>query len=33
MHPHPTLPESIEEAAEQVEHRAIHIFNPAQSSK
>jgi dihydrolipoamide dehydrogenase len=29
MHPHPTLPESIEEAAEQVEHRAVHIFNPA----
>ncbi|MEW6349824.1 MAG: dihydrolipoyl dehydrogenase [Thermodesulfobacteriota bacterium] len=28
MHPHPTLPESIEEAAEQIEHRAIHIFNP-----
>jgi len=28
IHPHPTLPESIEEAAEQVEHRAIHIFNP-----
>ncbi len=30
MHPHPTLPESIEEAAEQVEHRAVHIFNPSQ---
>lgn len=29
MHPHPTLPESIEEAAEQIEHRAIHIFTPA----
>jgi dihydrolipoamide dehydrogenase len=28
IHPHPTLPESIAEAAEQVEHRAIHIFNP-----
>jgi len=28
IHPHPTLPESIEEAAEQVEHRAIHIFSP-----
>jgi dihydrolipoamide dehydrogenase len=28
IHPHPTLPESVEEAAEQVEHRAIHIFNP-----
>ena len=27
IHPHPTLPESIEEAAEQVEHRAIHIFS------
>jgi len=27
MHAHPTLPESIEEAAEQVEKRAIHIFN------
>ncbi|HMK36398.1 MAG TPA: dihydrolipoyl dehydrogenase [Desulfomonilaceae bacterium] len=31
IHPHPTLPESIEEAAEEVEHRAIHIFSPAQS--
>jgi dihydrolipoamide dehydrogenase len=28
IHPHPTLPESIEEAAEQVEKRAIHIFTP-----
>lgn len=28
IHPHPTLPESIEEAAEQVEHKAIHIFSP-----
>jgi dihydrolipoamide dehydrogenase len=28
IHPHPTLPESIEEAAEQIEHRAIHIFSP-----
>lgn len=28
IHPHPTLPETIEEAAEQVENRAIHIFNP-----
>lgn len=28
IHPHPTLPESIEEAAEQVERRAIDIFNP-----
>jgi dihydrolipoamide dehydrogenase len=27
MHPHPTLPESIEEAAEQVEHLAIDIFS------
>ena len=27
VHPHPTLPESIEEAAEQVEQHAIHIFN------
>ena len=32
IHPHPTLPESIEEAAEQIEHRAIHIFSP-QSAK
>ncbi|MFH0826219.1 MAG: dihydrolipoyl dehydrogenase [Pseudomonadota bacterium] len=29
IHPHPTLPESIEEAAEQIENRAIHIFNPS----
>jgi len=28
IHPHPTLPETIEEAAEQVEHHAIHIFSP-----
>jgi len=28
IHPHPTLPESIEEAAEQIEHKAIHIFSP-----
>jgi dihydrolipoamide dehydrogenase len=28
VHPHPTLPESIEEAAEQVENRAIHVFSP-----
>jgi dihydrolipoamide dehydrogenase len=28
MHPHPTLPESIEEAAEQIQERAIHIFSP-----
>ncbi|MBI4964674.1 MAG: dihydrolipoyl dehydrogenase [Desulfomonile tiedjei] len=33
IHPHPTLPESIEEAAEQVEHRAIHIFNPPEKKK
>ncbi len=32
VHPHPTLPESIEEAAEQVEQRAIHIFNVPKSS-
>jgi dihydrolipoamide dehydrogenase len=32
MHPHPTLPESIEEAAEQVEHRAIHIFSAPRAS-
>ena len=31
MHPHPTLPESIEEAAEQIESRAIHIFNPGKN--
>jgi len=29
IHPHPTLPETIGEAAEQVERRAIHIFTPA----
>ncbi len=28
IHPHPTLPESIQEAAEEVEHRAIDIFTP-----
>jgi dihydrolipoamide dehydrogenase len=33
IHPHPTLPESIEEAAEEVEHRAIHIFTPEQRKK
>jgi dihydrolipoamide dehydrogenase len=33
IHPHPTLPESIEEAAEEVERRAIHIFTPAPSKK
>jgi len=32
IHPHPTLPESIEEAAEQVERRAIHIFSAPKSS-
>jgi dihydrolipoamide dehydrogenase len=33
IHPHPTLPESIEEAAEEVGHRAIHIFTPEQLRK
>jgi dihydrolipoamide dehydrogenase len=33
IHPHPTLPESVEEAAEEVEHRAIHIFTPEQRKK
>jgi len=33
IHPHPTLPESIEEAAEQAEHRAIHIFSPPSKSE
>lgn len=28
MHPHPTLPETIQEAAEQIENRAIHLFAP-----
>jgi dihydrolipoamide dehydrogenase len=28
IHPHPTLPESIQEAAEQVERKAIDIFTP-----
>jgi dihydrolipoamide dehydrogenase len=28
IHPHPTLPESIQEAAEQVENKAIDIFTP-----
>lgn len=32
IHPHPTLSEGIEEAAEQVEHHAIHIFSPPASS-
>lgn len=32
IHPHPTLPESIEEAAEQIENRAIHIFNPKKTA-
>lgn len=31
MHAHPTLPESIEEAAEQIERHAIHIFNPGKA--
>lgn len=29
IHAHPTLPEGIAEAAEAVENRAIHIFNPS----
>lgn len=33
IHPHPTLPESIEEAAEQAEHRAIHIFSPPSTAE
>jgi len=33
IHPHPTLPESIEEAVEQIEHKAIHIFNPPVSGQ
>ncbi|MEJ2718055.1 MAG: dihydrolipoyl dehydrogenase [Deltaproteobacteria bacterium] len=33
IHPHPTLPESIEEAAEQTENRAIHIFNPVRADR
>ncbi len=28
IHAHPTLPEGVEEAAEAIENRAIHIFNP-----
>lgn len=28
IHAHPTLTEGIEEAAEDIEHKAIHIFNP-----
>jgi hypothetical protein len=28
IHTHPTLPEGIEEAAEAVENKVIHIFNP-----
>jgi len=28
IHAHPTLPEGVEEAAEAVENKAIHIFNP-----
>jgi len=33
IHAHPTLAEGIEEAAEQVEHRAIHIFTPPEKSR
>lgn len=33
MHAHPTLPESIEEAAEQIEHHAIHIFSPGKPAQ
>jgi dihydrolipoamide dehydrogenase len=33
IHPHPTFSEGIEEAAEQVERRAIHIFSPPETSK
>jgi dihydrolipoamide dehydrogenase len=29
MHAHPTFSESIEEAVERLEHKAIHIFDPA----
>jgi dihydrolipoamide dehydrogenase len=32
IHPHPTLPETLEEAAEQVESKAIHIFTPAKTA-
>ncbi len=32
IHPHPTLPETIEEAAEQVENKAIHIFSAKKSA-
>ncbi|MDW7679497.1 MAG: dihydrolipoyl dehydrogenase [bacterium] len=28
IHAHPTLPEGIGEAADDIEHKAIHIFNP-----
>ena len=28
IHAHPTLTEGIGEAAEDIEHKAIHIFNP-----
>lgn len=30
IHPHPTLSEGIEEAAEQMERHAIHIFSPSE---
>jgi dihydrolipoamide dehydrogenase len=33
IHAHPTLPESLEEAAEQVERHAIHIFTPPEKGK
>lgn len=33
IHAHPTLPESIEEATELIEHKAIHIFSPPPSRK
>jgi dihydrolipoamide dehydrogenase len=33
IHAHPTLPESIEEAAEQIEHKAIHLFTPPAKSR
>ncbi len=31
IHPHPTFSETLEEAAEQVENKAIHIFTPAKT--
>jgi len=33
IHPHPTLPESIEEAAEQIERKAIHVFTPRETAR